>query len=322
MKTRITFALLGSVLSTLLLTPVSSAAPIQRAPEASPKVASYNVFMLAKSLYPNWGQDHRADLIDTEGVLNDQDVVVLQEAFDNAASDKLLGNLSDTYPEQTPVLGRSRDGWDATEGSYSDAKPEDGGVAVLSRWPIEKRVQYVYRDGCGADAMSNKGLVYTKITAPTGPLHVIGTHMQADDDACGDGGVGVRATQLREIAEFVASQKIPEGDTVMVGGDLNIDASSEEFTTALRTLDARNPVRAGHPHSYDPGTNSVAAYNSPVGPSQQLDHVLLLNGHTGPEQWTNETRAVHSPEWTVGAGGNESSYTDFSDHYPVFAYGR
>jgi sphingomyelin phosphodiesterase len=107
----------------------------------------------------------------------------------------------------------------------------------------------------------------------------------------------------------------------VIAGDLNIDAASEEFTSALRTLNAQNPARVGHPFSYDPGSNSVAAYNSPDGPRQQLDHVLLLNGHTGPRQWTNETRAVHSPEWTVGSHGEES-YTDFSDHYPVFAHGN
>lgn len=290
--------------------------PPAAAESAGPKVASYNVFMLARSLYPNWGQEQRAELIDSEGVLDGQDVVILQELFDNTASESLLGRLRDSFPEQTPVLGRSRHGWDATEGSYGDAKPEDGGVAVVSRWPVEKRVQYVYRDGCGADAMSNKGFVYTRIAAPSGPLHVIGTHMQADDRGCGGGAADVRAAQLRELATFVKAQGIPQGETVMVGGDLNIDSGSAEFTAALGALDARAPIPAGHPHSYDPSTNTVAAYNSPGGPSAQLDHVLLLNGHVGPDEWTNETRAVHSPEWTVVG----ETYRDFSDHYPVFAY--
>src|SRR5688572_8640663 len=101
-----------------------SAAPAIAAP-AAPRIATYNVFMLSRNLYPNWGQVTRADLIDSTGVLNGQDVVVLQEAFDNAASDRVLANLRDTYPHQTPVLGRSRSGWDVTGGAYRDSTPED-----------------------------------------------------------------------------------------------------------------------------------------------------------------------------------------------------
>ncbi|MGW1676097.1 hypothetical protein [Saccharopolyspora sp. NPDC002376] len=70
--------------------------------------------------------------------------------------------------------------------------------------------------------------------------------------------------------------------------------------------------------TYDPATNSVAADQAPDSPSRRLDHVLPLTGH-GPQEWVNETRAVHSPEWSVTSWGQTYTYTDFSDHYPVFA---
>ncbi|GAA2793321.1 sphingomyelin phosphodiesterase [Saccharopolyspora taberi] len=288
-------------------------------PADGPRIASYNVFMLPRSLYPNWGQQQRADLIDSEGVLAGQDVVVVQEAFDNDASQRLLSNLGDQYPHQTPVLGRSRDGWDATLGSYSDTRPEDGGVAVLSRWPVAERVQYVFPPGCGADASSNKGFAYARVDSPDGPLHVIGTHLQADDSACGDRAPQVRASQLAEIAAFVRDRAIPAAEPVVVAGDLNVDASAGEFDSALQTLGAERPEATGHPFSYDAATNSVAAHQAPGWPGQLLDHVLPLAGH-GRQQWVNETRAVHSPEWTVESWGQTYTFTDFSDHYPVFAH--
>src|SRR5213080_1824878 len=69
---------------------------------AAPKIATYNVFMLSRNLYPNWGQLTRADLIDSQNVVAGQDVVVFEEAFDNDASTRLLANVADSYPYQTP----------------------------------------------------------------------------------------------------------------------------------------------------------------------------------------------------------------------------
>ena len=310
MRKRISFISLV-VLAGSLVTPSASA-------EAGPRVATYNVFMLPRTLYPNWGQDQRADLIASEGVLRGQDVVVLQEAFDNSASDKLLGHLAGEYPHQTPVVGRSREGWDATLGSYSGVRPEDGGAVVLSRWPITEKTQFIYGDSCGADAQSNKGFAYTTIQSPDGPLHVIGTHMQADDGGCHGSQAEVRKKQLASIAGFVRDRKIPASERVLVAGDFNIDAAAGEFADGLNTLGATAPEMPGHRYSYDSSTNSVAHDQAPNGPDQRLDYVLPLRGYE-LQRWANQVGVVHSPPWTVTSWGQSHTYTDFSDHYPVFA---
>src|SRR5919202_5067329 len=115
------------------------------------KLLAHNVYMLPMV---NWGQAQRADLIAQADYIKGYDVVLLQEAFDNIPSDQLLSGLKGEYPHQTPVLGRSRDGWDETlnYGGVFDGKFEDGGVAVVSRWPIEQKEQYVFDRGCGFDA--------------------------------------------------------------------------------------------------------------------------------------------------------------------------
>jgi len=293
---------------------ISVATPAVAAP-AAPKIATYNVFMLSRNLYPNWGQVARADLIDSTGVLNGQDVVVLNEAFDNAASDRLLANLRDTYPHQTPVLGRSRTGWDVTSGRYSDSTPEDGGVAVLSRWPITTRVQHVYRDGCGADWFSNKGFAYVRIEAPSGPLHVIGTHMQAEDSTCTSAPGGYRAKQRAEIKAFLAARNIPAAEPVYVAGDLNVIKASTEFPQMVADLGARTPEIGGHPFSWDCADNSVCRDQyGPEYASEHLDYVLTIQGAV----LRNETRRVKSPEWSIWSWGRKYTFNDLSDHYPVF----
>jgi sphingomyelin phosphodiesterase len=292
-----------------------SATPAVAAP-AAPKIATYNVFMLSRNLYPNWGQVTRADLIDSTGVLDGQDVVVLQEAFDNTASDRLLATLRDTYPHQTPVLGRSTAGWDVTSGAYRDSTPEDGGVAVLSRWPITTRIQHVYRDACGADWFSNKGFAYVRIEAPSGPLHVIGTHMQAEDSACTSAPSGYRAKQRAEIKAFLTARNIPASEPVYVVGDMNVVKATDEFPRMVAELGAATPEIAGHPFSWDCADNSVCRDQyGPQYASEHLDYVLTIQGPL----LHNETRRVKSPEWTIWSWGRKNTYTDFSDHYPVFA---
>ncbi|MEV0063960.1 sphingomyelin phosphodiesterase [Nocardia sp. NPDC050718] len=297
-------------------------APAGAAPHAGPpaKIASYNVFMLPEALYPNWGQEQRADLIAQQNVLADQDVVVLQELFHNEGGDRLLNNLRRTHPNQTSVVGRSRSGWDATQGSYSATTPEDGGVAIVSRWPISRKVQFVYKDACGADWFSNKGFAYVKLAAPGGAIHVIGTHMQSEDDGCSAGQPGqVRAKQRAQIAAFLAAERIPAGEPVYVAGDMNVIESSAEYPAMLAELGAVGPEHTGHPHSWDCADNSVCLDQyGPEYAAEHLDYVLPISGHPVPSRYVNETRRVKSPSWSVTATGTTYTYTDYSDHYPVF----
>jgi sphingomyelin phosphodiesterase len=312
-------AALLAATSAATLQPVTASA--DTAP-VSPRVATYNVFMLSQLLPPPWNPMKRADLIANQNVLAGQDVVVLQEAFDNDASTKLLANLAPRYPYQTPVLGRSHAGWDSSSGPFLwEWSIEDGGVAILSRWPIRYRSQHVYHDGCGTDGFAAKGFAYARIDAPgTHDLHVIGTHNQSDDSLCSAGEPArVRASQHAEIADFLRHANIPAGDTVIIAGDLNVDRDTAEYPAMLRNLDVSAPEAfTGNRVSYDSTTNGIAAASGD--PSQYLDYVLLANGHARPAgRWTNEARAVHSPAWQVTQYFQARTFTDYSDHYPVFA---
>jgi hypothetical protein len=84
------------------------------------RLLTHNVYMLSTNLYPNWGQNYRAGVIANADYMKNHDVVILNEAFDNTASTTLLNGLASQYPYQTPVLGRSKSGWDATLGRLLD----------------------------------------------------------------------------------------------------------------------------------------------------------------------------------------------------------
>ncbi|WP_433859024.1 sphingomyelin phosphodiesterase [Streptomyces kronopolitis] len=311
-------AALTAALAAVTLT-VAPSASATAAPRL--KVLSYNTFLMSRTLYPNWGQEHRAQALTDADFFQGNDVVVLQEAFDNSTSDALKSRAAAQYPYQTPVVGRSRGGWDATGGAYSAVTPEDGGVTLLSKWPVVRKEQYIYKDACGSDYFSNKGFVYAVLDVNGTKVHVVGTHTQSTDSGCRAGeAVADRAKQLKEMDAFLDAKHIPADEEVMVAGDLNIDSHSDEYHALLGNADlAPADSRTGHPYSFDTQENSIAKYRYPNDPREDLDYVLHRNGHARPAGWRNTVVKEESAPWTVSSWGKDYTYTNLSDHYPLVA---
>ncbi|MET9467832.1 sphingomyelin phosphodiesterase [Streptomyces sp. NPDC006544] len=298
-------------------TPAATAAEGSAAPRLS--VLTYNTFLMSKNLYPNWGQDHRAAEIPKASFFQGHDVVVVQEAFDNGASDALKANASAQYPYQTPVVGRGKSGWDATGGAYSSTTPEDGGVAILSKWPVLRKEQVVYKDACGADWWSNKGFAYVVLNVNGAKVHVVGTHAQSTDPGCGAGEAAqMRARQFRTIDAFLDGKNIPANEQVIVAGDMNVDSRSAEYASMLADADlAGSDTRTGHPYSFDTALNSIANYRYPTDPREDLDYVLYRKGNARPANWENNVVKEQSAPWTVSSWGTSYTYTNLSDHFPL-----
>ncbi|MFF3942696.1 sphingomyelin phosphodiesterase [Streptomyces phaeofaciens] len=318
----------GAALSAALAaTTLAAAAPTAAAASAEQphlKVLTYNAFLFSKTLYPNWGQDHRASAIPRTSFFQGNDVVVLQEAFDNSSSEALQQAATAQYPYQTPVMGRSKSGWDATSGAYSATTPEDGGVTVLSKWPIVRKEQYVYKDACGADWWSNKGFVYAVLNVNGTKVHVVGTHAQSTDPGCGAGEAAqMRSRQFRAMDAFLDAKNIPASEQVIVAGDFNVDSRTPEYGSMLSDAGLVGAdARVGHPYSFDTQDNSIAADRYPDDPREDLDYVLHRAGHARPATWGNNVVKEQSAPWSVSSWGTTYTYTNLSDHYPVIGSGQ
>ncbi|WP_030933423.1 sphingomyelin phosphodiesterase [Streptomyces sp. NRRL B-24720] len=311
----------GVTLSAALVAVTLAAHAPQAAAADTPslRVLTYNTFLMSKNLYPNWGQDHRATEIARASFFQGNDVVVLQEAFDNSASDALAQNASAQYPYRTPVVGRSKSGWDATGGAYSAVTPEDGGVTVLSKWPIVRKEQFIYKDACGSDWWSNKGFVYAELNVNGTKVHVVGTHAQSTDSGCATGEAAqMRSRQFKQIDAFLDAKNIPASEQVIVAGDMNVDSRSPEYASMLADAGlAGADARTGHLYSFDTQDNSIASYRYPDDPREDLDYVLHRAGHAKPSGWTNKVVKEQSEPWTVSSWGTDYTYTNLSDHYPL-----
>ncbi len=101
----------------------------------------------------------------------------------------------------------------------------DGGLLILSRYPIVERGQKSFTLGSGSDGICAKGVLYARIQLSpdlADSLHVFTTHTQAGDRAPE---YNIRAAQLVELKEFVATtlREDPYAPFLLTG-DFNMDA--------------------------------------------------------------------------------------------------
>ncbi len=261
-------------------------------------VLAYNIYMRPTSLFKN-GQSIRARLLPAQ--LRGYDAIIFSEAFDDDTRAELLNGLRGEYPHATSILGSDR------------GVEQDGGVIIVSRWPIVAQDQRRFGDTCaGSDCQADKGVLYAKIDRAGKPIHVFGSHTQAWPTT---EGAQVRAQQFRLIKQFIDAKGIPAGEPVLIGGDLNVDRLKfpAEYAQMLQILNADCPPHQGYGYTWDSTTNDLA---EKTGGYEYLDYILWSKAHLKPAQSLNEPRILRaSEEWKEY--GWEYAMWDLSDHYPV-----
>ncbi|KAG0309667.1 hypothetical protein BGZ98_009987 [Dissophora globulifera] len=280
---------------------------------ATISILTNNVYFMSEILYPNWGQRTRAQLIVDSDYIKGHDVIVIEECWDSDPCGILLNGL---HPYQTPKVGQTKSGWDSTSGSYSSTSVENGGVVILSKWPILQKHQFIFKDACGADWFANKGFAYVQIAYQgIANIHVFGTHLQSDDSACASGQAAKdRGSALDAWRSFIDSRNIPANELVIMAGDFNILRDSPEFNSMLTRMSANQPtVYNGHPWSWDTQTNEIAHYNYPNDAPEYIDYVLTDKKHKAVKSAVQTTFLVKSPEYIL----KSVAYHEYSDHYPV-----
>ena len=96
----------------------------------------------------------------------------------------------------------------------------NGGVLIVSRWPIVREAQHVYRHACHySDCLAAKGVKYARVVKTVGPkskvFNVFATHMQAWSTPDGRGD---RVKQAQQMRQFVDALAIPHHEVVLARG--------------------------------------------------------------------------------------------------------
>ncbi len=288
-----------------------------------PRIMNYNVYMLDHNVgvvTGNTNPNKRAELLVNSSVFSHVDVVVFNEIFDNQASNILIEGLKDLFAYRTPVLGRTESGWDKTEG-WRPGSFDDGGVIILSKYPIEYKAQVIFDKSCGADKLAQKGFIHAVINKSGERYNIVGTHVQADDGSCLASPSSIRHQQFTQIQSYIANAGRSFNEMFFIAGDLNVVKTSQEFYSMLDTLNVFEPTHyAGATYSWDPSINGLAHDNYPDLKGQLLDYILVERSHKQPQYWHNQVLDVLSEKVELPGTQEPYYFYEYSDHFPVVAF--
>lgn len=223
----------------------------------------------------------------------------------------------------------------------------DGGVVIVSKYPITHQRGHVFRKACqGYDCLACKGSVLCRIVKEGNVVNILGTHLQAWDNPRSR---RVREVQATEIRELIDSASIPKDEPVVVLGDFNIDLNTNRTeidmlrsTLYMSILDHGGVGVDGF--SSDPKTNQLVgnddgtmykttqyphgcyadymdSLHCPCCPREWLDFVGFSRGHLNPIKSAMHIHPLKSTDvFKMQFNLKEARYTtELSDHYPVLA---
>ena len=260
-------------------------------------VMSYNVYMRPTLLFPNDGQTPRSQHI--HDYVHNMDAIIFQEVFDDPSRSVLLANLASEYPYQSSVVN-------------DPASPlEDGGVLIVSKWPIEAEDQFLWGNVCWQDdCTATKGIKYARINKMGQKYHIFGTHMDAFNDL---EDVNIRKQQLVLWHDWIDSKSIPANEPVLMGGDFNIDKFTNkwgEYDTLWGNFEAMQPLYTGWPASWDSDHNYYLRETADV--PEYLDYILPRTDHKTLVSAENSVLMLRSNHIDM------FRHFDLSDHQAVW----
>jgi len=105
---------------------------------------------------------------------------------------------------------------------------QDGGLVILSRYPITVCGAFSFTESSGTDRLANKGVIYARIQIGRSEedyIHVFNTHLQSHDYS------ETRLENLEELLDFVGMVIEPEEENchpILIMGDFNVAAEVYE----------------------------------------------------------------------------------------------
>lgn len=266
------------------------------------RILTWNVFLRPRHIFWVDGQIRRAKLIAEVLADSDQDVIVLQEAFDKKSVRLMKETLDSIYPYQ--ILPSKKHSYQLTNG-----------VWLLSKYPIVKRDSIYFSRAGHADKTSDKGAVFARIFKNNRQFDVIGTHTQAYNKLLFR---KIRLEQYSEIKNKVIDRYAIDGVPQYIIGDLNTDKNDTAYySMMLDSLDARDG-RVSVPADVKICTKNAQTWGCSMnelipkkyrGQTELLDYILVRRNGSKLKS-LNRTLAVYRIKEGVRT-------INLSDHYGI-----
>ncbi len=178
----------------------------------SVSILVYNTQLITPFGYKGRGRDKQVNRLIQILKKSSQDIICLNEVFDDDERDKISAHLRSTHPYRVDAPDLS--------GVLSGGLLEDGGLLLLSKHRIVEQDELVYRVSAGNDYLANKGIIHARVAlngiqSPPNLVDIYVTHLQADHDP-------EIFSQAKIAASYIASKSLGKVPALLVG-DLNLD---------------------------------------------------------------------------------------------------
>jgi phospholipase C len=271
---------------------------------------------------------YRAKLISKyiEQNMKDVDIISFCEAFDTEAREILILHLYTLgFKYSTPIL-------DDNTNIFSN-----GGIFLISKYPILSYSFYIYKNAIGTDFLANKGIVKIHLKKDNFDINVFSTHLQSWRKYS-----NIRQKQLKELNEYIRKFRFIENDIVVLIGDFN--TTSKNVITSMENYIFSPNIVSIQKYTFDSILNTFVGIDgadpnfyervkinrgkisySDICKKNNFDHTFYSNYSIIPKLSYTEILVPKVSNyyiniWKIGWFGSLLFLTnDLSDHFPVLS---
>jgi endonuclease/exonuclease/phosphatase family metal-dependent hydrolase len=193
------------------------------------KFLTYNIFLRPPPIKNNENDWKDERLEDFCKEIHNFDIICLQEMFGTFSSRK-----------QNLIRHATKTGFffyiDTSSPSFMSKYLIDGGLVILSRFPIISYLFHPFKYGVISDSIAQKGVLYAKVMIKDVYVHLFVTHLQASYMHSGEYHFQVSCeTRLEQVKQTnvimskILSQEYSQNDTILLAGDFNVDALKYQY---------------------------------------------------------------------------------------------
>jgi len=141
---------------------------------------------------------------------------------------------------------------------------QDGGLIILSKYPIIECSAMTYLKNSGTDKLASKGVLYARIRVgffKEDYIHVFNTHIQSHDYS------ETRLEQIGELMDFISEIIKSDKDytrPILVSGDFNVAAEKPDNWMALADINSPETEKAKNTDYLDKETREYVKFKEIV----------------------------------------------------------
>lgn len=238
------------------------------------KIISYNICALPKWLNQFSNPFKRIDNIITFLNKTDADIICLQEVFDKNIMSRLMVELPKYYFCHYPI---------------KSSIIMNSGLVICSKFPILSRGRETFKDACGEDRFSEKGLIYITVKIRNKIHTVINTHLNADAIFSSvKYSQEIRMKQMKQVLHRMTQYR----NDVILCGDFNIHLYNNNVKDIIDEITTFK--------KYCIKSKKMITFKEE---NKQLDYIFYLSNNKVPFKYSYKVFKTDD--------------TTMSDHYPI-----